>query len=68
MIKEFGNRIDDSSDGGFGRYEGEGPFNAPSSDVGDDSSDDSDGSDNGDGDGEEDPKEDPEEKLVRAET
>ena len=45
MIKEFGNCIDDSSDGGYGRYEGAGPSNVPGRDVGDDDSDDSDDGD-----------------------
>ena len=29
MIKEFGNSTEDSSESGFGRYEGASPFNAP---------------------------------------
>ena len=33
MIKEFGNCSDDSSDGGFGRDEGIGPFNIPGRDA-----------------------------------
>ena len=60
MIKEFENCTDDSSDGGFRRYEGASPSDVPSSDVEDDNSDDNDGSD--DGDDEEDPKEDWEEE------
>ena len=54
MIKEFGNSTNDSSDAGFGRYEGAGPSNALGRDARDDSSGDSDGSD--DGNGEEDPE------------
>ena len=42
MVKEFGNSIDDSSEGGLGRYEGAGPSNALGSDAGDNNSDDSD--------------------------
>ena len=57
MIKEFGNCTDDSSDGGFGRYEGVGPSNVPSRDTRDDDSDDNDNSVDGDGDDEEDPEE-----------
>ena len=48
-IKVFGNSTDDSSEGGFGRYEGAGPSSALDRDARDDSSD--------DGDDEEDPKE-----------
>ena len=55
MIKQFPNCTDESSDGGFGRYEDVGPSNVLGRDVGDDNSDDSDGSD--DGDDEEDSKE-----------
>ena len=42
MIKEFGNSTDDSSEGGFGRYESIGPSNVPGRDIGDDSSGDGD--------------------------
>ena len=56
MVKEFGNNIDDSSEGGFGRCEGATPSNAPGRDAGDDSSDDGDD------------KEDPEEQIDRIET
>ena len=48
MVKEFGNNADDFSEGGFGRYEGPCPLNAPDRDAGGDSSDD-----------EEDPEENP---------
>ena len=54
MINKFANCTDDSSDGGFGRNEGAGPYNVSGKDVGDDDSDDSDN-----GDDEEDPEEDP---------
>ena len=60
MVKEFWNSIDDSSEGGFGRYEGAGPSNTPDRDAGGDSSD--------DGDEEEDPKKDPEEESDVTET
>ena len=60
MVKEFGNCTDDSSEGGFGRYEGAGPLNAPEKDAGVDSNDDSDD--------EEDPEEDPEEEKDATET
>ena len=59
MVKEFENSTDDSSDGGFGRYEGAGPSNAPGRDVGDD---------NDDSDDEEDPEEDTKEELDWTET
>ena len=55
MAKEFGNSTDDSSEGGFGRYEGVGPPNAPNRDAGANSS-------NGDD------KEDPEEESDGTET
>ena len=42
MVKEFGNSMDDSSEGGLSRYENAGPSNAPGRDVGGDSSDDGD--------------------------
>ena len=60
MVKEFGNNIDDSSEGGLGWYEGAGPSNAPGKDVGDDSSE--------YGDDEEDPEEDPEKQTDGTET
>ena len=63
MVKGFGNSTDDSSEGGFGRYKGAGPSNAPSRDAEDNSSDSSD-----DGNDEEDPKDDPEEELNGTET
>ena len=37
MVKEFGNNTDDSSEGGFGQYEGADPSNAPGRDAEDDS-------------------------------
>ena len=52
MIMAFGNSIEDSSEGGFCRYEGVGPSNAPGRDAGDNSDDSSD-----DGDDEEDHEE-----------
>ena len=55
MVKEIGNRTNDSSKGGLGRYVSVVPSNALSKDAGVDSSD--------DGDDEEDPKEDPEEVI-----
>ena len=60
MVKEFGNSIDDASDGSFGWYMGTGPSSAPYRDVGDDSND--------DGDKEDDLEEDPEEVSDRTET
>ena len=63
MVKEFGNSTDDSSESGFGQYEGAGPSNAPGRDARDDSSDSSD-----DGNDEEDPMEDPEEESDGTET
>ena len=60
MVKEFGNSVDDSNEGGLGRYKGAGPSNTPGSDVGDDSSDDSDD--------EKDPEEDHEEQTDETET
>ena len=42
MIKELENFTNDSSDGGFGRYEDAGPSNVPGRDAGDDDSDNSD--------------------------
>ena len=59
MVKEFGNSTDDSSEGGFGRYEGVGPSNSPDRYARGDSSD---------GDDDEDPKEDPEEESDGTET
>ena len=60
MIKEFENFTDDSSDGGFGQYEGVGPYNIRGRDAGDD--------DNDDSDDEEDLEEDPEEESDRDRT
>ena len=60
MVKEFGNSTDDSSEGGFGRYEGASPSNSPDRDAGGDSSD--------DGDDEDDIEEDPEEESIGTET
>ena len=60
MVKEIGNRTDDSSEGGVGRYESGGPSNAPGKDAGGDSND--------DGDDEEDPEEDHEEEIDGTET
>ena len=53
MVKEFRNSMDDSSEGGLGRYEGADPSNALGRDAGDNSSDDVDD------------EEDPEEDLER---
>ena len=39
MVKEFGNSIEDSSEGGLGRCEGAGPSSALGRDTGDSSSD-----------------------------
>ena len=55
MIKEFRNCTNDSSNGGFGWYEGANHSDTPGRDAGDDNNDDSNGSDNGDD--EEDPEE-----------
>ena len=49
MVKEFGNNTDDSTKGGFGRFEGVGPSNTLDRDARRDSSN--------DGDDEEDPEE-----------
>ena len=60
MVNEFGNSIEDSSEGGLGRCENVGPSNAPGRYAGDSGSDSSDD--------EEDPKEDPEEETDGTET
>ena len=60
MIKEFGNSTDDSSQGGFRRYDGTGPSSVPDRDARDDSSD--------DGNDEEDPEDDLEKESNRTET
>ena len=63
MIKEFKNSTEDSSEDGFGWYEGTCPSNTPDRDDGDDIDDSSD-----DGDDEDDPNEDLEEESDETET
>ena len=45
MVKELGNSIDDSSEGGLGRYENAGPSITPGRDAGGNSTDGSDDED-----------------------
>ena len=60
MIKEFGNSIDDSSEGGLGNCEDAGPSSAPGRDTRDNGNDSSNP--------EEDPEKDPEEDTNGIET